>query len=65
MLTLPTVVQAAQTAERAGVHTLVLTHQIPSPAPGAAEEWLSIATGAFGGRVIFGEDLTCVTTDSP
>jgi len=59
-----TVEQAAQTAERAGVHTLVLTHQIPSPAPGAEAEWLGIATRAFGGRVLFGEDLLRVTTES-
>ena len=31
-----TVAQAAQTAARAGVGTLVLTHQIPTPGPGAA-----------------------------
>ena len=30
-----TVVQAAQTAARANVGTLVLTHQIPTPAPGS------------------------------
>jgi ribonuclease Z len=59
-----TVEQAAQTAERAGVHTLVLTHQIPSPAPGSEEEWLGIATRVFGGRVLFGEDLTRVSTES-
>ena len=59
-----TVEQAAQTAERAGVHTLVLTHQIPSPAPGAREEWLSLATRSFRGRVLFGEDLMSVTTGS-
>jgi len=59
-----TVEQAAQTAERAGVHTLVLTHQIPSPAPGSEEEWLGIATRVFGGRVGFGEDLTRVSTES-
>jgi ribonuclease Z len=59
-----TVLQAAQTAERAGVRTLVLTHQIPTPAAGSAEEWLGLARGAFGGTVVFGEDLTRVTTDA-
>jgi ribonuclease Z len=58
-----TVEQAAQTAERAGVGTLVLTHQIPTPAAGSAEEWLGLARGIFGGRVLFGEDLTRVTAD--
>jgi ribonuclease Z len=60
-----TVGQAAETAARAGVGTLVLTHQVPGPAPGAAEEWVAIAQRAFGGRVVFGEDLTRVTTGSP
>ena len=38
-----TVVQAAQTAARGDVGTLVLTHQIPTPAPGSADEWIAIA----------------------
>jgi hypothetical protein len=41
----------------------VLTHQIPTPAAGSAEEWLGLARGIFGGRVVFGEDLTRVTAD--
>jgi len=53
-----TVEQAAQTAARAGVATLVLTHQVPTPAPGSAEEWLALARRHFSGDVIFGEDLT-------
>ena len=52
-----TIEQAAQTAARAGVGTLVLTHQVPTPAPGAAEEWLALARQHFGGDVVFGEDL--------
>ena len=52
-----TVEQAAQTAARAAVGTLVLTHQVPAPAPGAAEEWLALARQHFGGNVVFGEDL--------
>jgi ribonuclease Z len=56
-----TVAQAAQTAKRAGVGTLVLTHQIPTPAPGSADEWLAIARASFDGEVVFGEDLTSVT----
>ena len=54
--------QAAQTAERAGVSTLVLTHQIPTPAPGSEEEWLGLARAHFHGTVVFGEDLTRVET---
>ena len=53
-----TVEQAAQTATRAGVGTLVLTHQVPSPQPGSSEEWLAIARRHFDGVVVFGEDLT-------
>jgi ribonuclease Z len=52
-----TVEQAAASAARAGVGTLVLTHQVPTPAPGAAEEWLALARAHFDGRVVFGEDL--------
>ena len=55
-----TVEEAAQTAQRAGVGTLVLTHQIPTPAPGAADEWLALARAHFDGEVVFGEDLTAV-----
>ena len=53
-----TVEQAAQTASRAGVGTLVLTHQVPTPAAGAADEWIAIARRHYDGPVVFGEDLT-------
>jgi len=56
-----TVVQAAQTAARGGVRTLVLTHQIPTPAPGTADEWTSIAREHFGGEILFGEDLLTIS----
>jgi ribonuclease Z len=52
-----TVEQAATTASKAGVRTLVLTHQIPTPAPGSAEEWMAIARQHFDGEIVFGEDL--------
>lgn len=54
------VVQAAQTAARAGVRTLVLTHQVPTPAPESAGEWVAIAAAHFGGEIVFGEDLTTI-----
>jgi ribonuclease Z len=57
-----TVEQAAATAARAGVGTLVLTHQIPTPAPGSADEWIALARRHFDGRVVFGEDLLQITT---
>ena len=56
-----TLVQTAQTAARTGVKTLVLTHQIPTPAPGSADEWIGIVREHFTGEVVFGEDLTKVT----
>lgn len=52
-----TVEQAAQTVARAQVSTLVLTHQVPTPLPGAAEEWVALCRPHFDGTVIFGEDL--------
>ncbi|HEY2563010.1 MAG TPA: MBL fold metallo-hydrolase [Acidimicrobiales bacterium] len=59
-----TVEQAARTAARAGVGTLVLTHQVPSPAPGSADEWSRIASRHFDGRIVFGEDLVRVSASS-
>ena len=56
-----TVVQAAQTAARGGVRTLVLTHQIPTPAPGSADEWTGIARERFGGEILFGDDLLTIS----
>src|SRR5436190_12411981 len=56
-----TVVQAAQTAARGGVRTLVLTHQIPTPAAGAADEWIAIASEHFGGELLFGSDLMTIS----
>ena len=44
--------------------TLVLTHQIPTPAPGSADEWVGIASRVFGGAIVFAEDLTRVATAS-
>lgn len=55
-----TLTQAAQTAARAGVGTLVLTHQIPTPGPGSEDEWTAIAREHFDGTIVFGEDLTTI-----
>ena len=52
-----TVEQAADTAQRAGVGTLVLTHCVPPVAPGAEEEWRAIASATFDGDVILANDL--------
>ncbi len=55
-----TVAQAAQTAARAGVETLVLTHCVPAVAPGAEEEWLALARAEFPGEVVLAADLSSV-----
>ncbi len=59
-----TVTQAADTAARAGVGTLVLTHYVPPPAPGDYGEWLA-RVGSYDGRVVAGDDLTRVEVGSP
>jgi len=56
-----TVAQAAQTAARNGVRTLVLTHQIPTPGIGAADEWIAVAREHFDGDIVFGEDLMSIS----
>jgi ribonuclease Z len=48
---------AAKTASRAGVRTLVLTHLVPAPAPGTEHEWLQQATPHFAGQVKLAVDL--------
>ena len=55
------VTDAAQTAARAGVGTLVLTHYVPAPAPDSLHEWVAIAAEHFAGPIVAGDDLTTVT----
>jgi ribonuclease Z len=54
--------QAAQTATRAGVGTLVLTHYVPPMQPGQEDEWRAIAAAHFSGPIVLGDDLTTATT---
>jgi ribonuclease Z len=56
------VAQAAQTAARAGVGTLVLTHYVPPLQPGQEEQWRAIAAEHFDGPIVLGDDLTTATT---
>jgi ribonuclease Z len=49
--------QAAATAKRAGVNTLVLTHYVPAIAPGQQEQWRALAAIEFDGRIELGDDL--------
>jgi ribonuclease Z len=51
---------AAGTAERAGVATLVLTHMVPPVQPGCEQEWMDQAASAFGGEVVLAEDMTTI-----
>jgi ribonuclease Z len=48
---------AAQTAARGGVRTLVYTHMMPGPVPGTEQDWINDAKPHFDGEVILGEDL--------
>lgn len=54
------VVEAAQTAARAGVKRLVLTHMVPAPTPEQYPEWIDLAAAHFDGEVVIGDDLTTV-----
>ncbi|MFN8033049.1 MAG: ribonuclease Z [Mycobacterium sp.] len=53
--------QAAATAARAGVDTLVLTHYVPPLALGQEDQWRALAATEFGGRVELGDDLLQVS----
>jgi ribonuclease Z len=55
-----TVEQAADTAARAGIRTLVLTHYVPSMQPGQEDEWRARAAAHFAGDIVLGDDLTSV-----
>lgn len=52
--------QAAQTATRAGVKKLVMTHYVPAMQPGTEHEWIDIAARHFAGEIIAGPDLTSI-----
>ncbi len=50
--------EAAQTAARAGVGTLVLTHYVPAiPTGGDGAEWRALAAGHYDGVIELGDDL--------
>lgn len=56
-----TVQQAAETATRGGVHTLVLTHMVPGVGAGTEDEWVAMAAAHFDGEIVLANDLTVVT----
>jgi ribonuclease Z len=55
--------QASDTARRAGVQALMLTHMVPSPAPRSEDEWRALAS-AFGGIVVMGNDMISLDLDT-
>ncbi|MEY3655976.1 MAG: hypothetical protein RL114_334 [Actinomycetota bacterium] len=55
-----TVQQAAQTATKCNVKTLLLTHFVPAIQPGQEDEWRAMAAEHFAGDIVVGPDLTFV-----
>ena len=55
--------QAAQTAARAGVRTLMCTHYVPALQPGQHDGWRSSITDHFHGEVVLADDLTSITIE--
>ncbi|MEX2292254.1 MAG: ribonuclease Z [Acidimicrobiales bacterium] len=49
--------EAGQTAARASMETLVLTHYVPAFPPGGGEEWREQAARHFHGTIEVGDDL--------
>lgn len=53
--------QAAQTAAKADVATLILTHYVPAmPMSGTEDDWRALAAAHFGGTIELGDDLHTV-----
>ena len=48
---------AAATATRAAVGTLVMTHLVPTPLPGTEAEWIAEAAEGFAGSIVLAHDL--------
>ena len=49
--------EAAATATRAGVGTLILTHYVPPLAPGQEDDWRALAASVFPRQIELGDDL--------
>ena len=52
--------QAAQTAARSNVRTLVCTHFVPALGPGQHDAWRGQAAAHFDGEIVLADDLTIV-----
>lgn len=57
--------EAAQTAQRAGVETLILTHYVPALQPGDETQWRERASANFDGSIEIGDDLHRVEVPTP
>lgn len=54
--------QAAQTAAKAGIDTLIYTHYVPPmPMSGSEEDWRALGAAHFDGTIELGDDLHTVT----
>jgi ribonuclease Z len=56
-----TVEDAARSAARGGVGTLVLTHLVPAPRPEAEQEWSDRAREHFDGTIVVARDLATLS----
>jgi ribonuclease Z len=57
--------EAAQTAAKANLSTLVLTHYVPPiPMGGTEDEWRALAARHFDGTIELGDDLHKVDVTS-
>ncbi len=56
-----TVEDAAKSAARGGVGTLVLTHLVPAPRPEAEQEWSDRARAHFDGTIVVARDLVTLS----
>ncbi len=55
--------EAAQTAARADLQTLILTHYVPAFPSGGGSDWRELAAAYFGGTIELGDDLHQVTVE--
>ncbi|WP_436792587.1 ribonuclease Z [Actinospongicola halichondriae] len=57
--------EAAQTAARSGMETLVMTHYVPSFPSGGGDDWRALAAEHFEGVIELGDDLHRVEVHAP
>lgn len=57
--------EAACTAQRAGVATLVMTHYLPAFPSGGGDDWKALAAAHFDGAIVLGDDLHRVEVHAP